>query len=51
MSTPLSLSTSEIPTTGTYSATTERATFWAVTGIISAAAAVGVVEVVLFLLG
>ncbi|MFC0250164.1 MULTISPECIES: hypothetical protein [Citricoccus] len=51
MSTPLSLSTSEIPTTGTYSATTERVTFWAVTGIISAAAAVGVFEVVLHLLG
>ncbi|NUL45848.1 hypothetical protein F7P69_11680 [Cellulosimicrobium funkei] len=51
MSTPLSLSTSEIPTAGTYTATTERVTFWTVTGLVSAAAAVGVCEVVLHLLG
>jgi hypothetical protein len=51
MSTPLSLSTPENGALATGSATTEQVAFWSVTGIVTAAAAVGIFEVALHLVG
>ncbi|WMY78461.1 hypothetical protein [Citricoccus sp. I39-566] len=51
MSTPLSFSLPETTSVAGASATTEQVTFWTVLSVVSAAAAAGILEVVLHLAG
>lgn len=51
MSTPLSLSLPETTAAASATPTIEQVTFWTVLGVVSAAAAAGIFEVVLHLAG